>query len=190
VEPSGNPNYPNAIAVATVIQRTSEMTRGELRILGKAVSKSRGYMGLKDPGHALQASQEVIRRAGLDDVVRRISDDAVTAAIEAAMRAATGESPDTTTQEAVEAYRLAPSSLRKGPSRHLRRLVQKRVGLRLTSDLGSASLGAEMAATALLTWDMATIEGIYTTEQRRLLTVPWVSVAPLPIGFSQPVPPT
>ncbi len=43
-----------------------------------------------------------------------------------------------------------------------------------------ASVGANWALVALVTWDLAENAGPYTREHRQELTVPWAAVAPVP----------
>ena len=48
---------------------------------------------------------------------------------------------------------------------------------------GAARGAARGAAWAVVTWDLATDDGPYTTAQRDLLICPWVEVCGLPDGL-------
>lgn len=58
--------------------------------------------------------------------------------------------------------------------------MRRTLGRDLETTIGASSVGVEAAVLAYMTWDLATADGTYTTQERDILIGPWQSIESLP----------
>lgn len=178
-------------AADELIATASRLSEPQLLDLARATRRAMGrspaaYLGLVAPSSALRAASAVGKEAGREALLKHKELALTDAVLSAATVAATLAGRDTTGVRVVwDQWKVAVESgnarQQKGTFRASRRAFRRGLGSPLNRRWLMASTGAHWALVALVTWDLAEDHGSYTTANRDELTIPWTSVAPIPL---------
>lgn len=177
-------------AVDELIATASRLNESQLLQLARATRRAMGrgpaaYLGLASPSAALQAATTVGKKAGRESLMEEKGPQLNEAVLSAAIGSASLAGRETAeVQGAWDEYKVAVDS---GQHRHQKRAFRasrgafrRGLGRPLDRRWLIASVGANWALVALVTWDLAENAGRYTLEHRHELTIPWTAVAPVP----------
>jgi len=166
-----------------LLQRASYLTAEELVALGRATNQAMGRWlpPRRDWLEALRYANAAAVTAGRSDA---LGDEAGNAAMDAIFAAvcriaeARGRDPQLL-RAALETWRRGLDGGQKKRHRrdfqHLRRLLSRATGWRVSSRVGPAMMGTDTAVLALATYDLASASGPYTHDARERLLAPWRS---------------
>lgn len=176
-------------AADELIAAASRLSGPQLLQLAKATRRAMGrgpaaYLGLASPSTALRAATAAGKKSGREALVRQRDLPLSEAVLSAAIGAASLAGRETAeVQAAWDEYKIAIDSGqtrdRRSAFRASRGSFRRGLGRPLDRRWLIAGVGAHWALIALVTWDLVE-DGLYTSEHRLELTIPWTAVAPIP----------
>lgn len=179
-------------AADELIARASRLSGEQIIHLASTTRRTMGrglkaYLGISSSGFRTvnSAAAEALKRGDLEAEMHAKVTLLNRAVLSASVAAAKRRGRDTTgVQEAWQRFEQAVDSgdrsERQKAHRSAKKVFKRGLGRQLTRQWPMASVGAAWALLALLIWDQATNDGLYTTRDREILTRPWMSVSSLP----------
>jgi cellulase/cellobiase CelA1 len=174
------------LSTAQLLERAAKLTPGELVQLGKSTRKMLDFY-MRPNGEwatALTSASGAAQAAGRAASIEELQAAALDAVAASVMARAESRGRDPSrVRTALAGYKQEADRKRSRRRRRafavLQRAFLQAVGLRVQRSIAPAILGISAAVTALGTWDLASPDGRYRPEHRRLLMTPWENVTGL-----------